>query len=55
MTRSKIPASKVNKKILVLKGAGKKGIQVEAPGGYIDSSVTRYHLVLGTWIDAICR
>ncbi len=141
MTRSKIPASKVNKKILVLKGAGKRGIQVEAPGGYtdqfllgplgcinvgdpvksedtevkkghfmledwqrvakanpdiivkcgnpypverglaraikkypelsgvpaiknhavyslpayIDSSVTRYHLVLGTWIDAIFR
>lgn len=36
MTRSKIPASKVNKKILVLKGAGKRGIQVEAPGGYTD-------------------
>ena len=36
MTKRKIPATKVNKKILVLKGAGKRSVQVEAPGGYTD-------------------
>ena len=36
MTKSKIPAAKANKKILVLKGVGKRGIQVEVPGGYTD-------------------
>jgi len=35
-TRSKIPSPKKNKKILVLKGSGRRGIQVEAPGGYTD-------------------
>lgn len=35
-TRSKISSPKKNKKILVLKGSGRRGIQVEAPGGYTD-------------------
>ena len=34
--KSRIPAAKTNKKILILKGVGKRGIQVEAPGGYTD-------------------
>jgi ABC-type Fe3+-hydroxamate transport system substrate-binding protein len=35
-TMRRIPASKANKKILVLRGVGKRGVQVEAPGGYTD-------------------
>jgi len=35
-TMSKISISKENKKILILKGIGKRGVQVEMPGGYTD-------------------
>jgi ABC-type Fe3+-hydroxamate transport system substrate-binding protein len=34
--RSKIHTPGKNKKILILKGSGRRGIQVEAPGGYTD-------------------